>query len=39
MYIFTTLATTGFANPALAVWIPNIVFTFVAYIFYIKAQK
>ncbi len=39
MYIFTTLATTGFANPAFAVWIPNIVFTFVAYIFYKKAQK
>lgn len=39
MYIFTILATTGFANPLLAVWIPNIVFSFVAYWFYLKAQK
>ncbi|MCX7728927.1 MAG: LptF/LptG family permease [Bacteroidia bacterium] len=39
MYIFTILATTGFANTLLAVWIPNIVFSLVAYWFYTKAQK
>ena len=39
MYIFTTIATTGFAPPLLAVWTPNIVFSFVAIYFYSKAQK
>lgn len=39
MYIFTTIATTGFAPPLLAVWIPNIVFSFVAIYFYRTAQK
>jgi len=39
MYIFTTVATTGFAPPLLAVWIPNIVFTGVAVYFYTRAQK
>ncbi len=39
MYIFTILATTGFAQPLLAVWIPNIVFGIIAYLFYLKAQK
>jgi lipopolysaccharide export system permease protein len=39
MYIFTTIATTGFASPFLAVWTPNIVFSFVALYFYRKAQK
>lgn len=39
MYIFTILATTGFANPLFAVWIPNIVFSIIAYWFYLKAQK
>lgn len=39
MYVFTTIATTGFASPLLAVWTPNIIFTFVAVFFYLKAQK
>jgi lipopolysaccharide export system permease protein len=39
MYIFTTIATTGFASPFLGVWTPNIVFSFVALYFYRKAQK
>lgn len=39
MYIFTTIATTGFAVPWLAVWTPNIIFSFVALYFYRTAQK
>lgn len=39
MYIFTTIATTGFAPPVIAVWTPNIIFTFVAFYFYSKAQR
>lgn len=39
MYVFTTIATTGFAIPWLAVWTPNIVFSFVALYFYRNAQK
>jgi lipopolysaccharide export system permease protein len=39
MYIFTTIATTGFAPPLLAVWIPNIIFSVVALYFYNSAQK
>lgn len=39
LYIFTTIATTGFAHPMLAVWIPNIIFTFVALYFYKNAQR
>jgi lipopolysaccharide export system permease protein len=39
MYIFTTIATSGFAQPWLAVWTPNIIFTFVALYFYKTAQK
>jgi lipopolysaccharide export system permease protein len=39
MYIFTTIATTGFAPPLLAVWTPNIIFSFVALYFYRTAQK
>jgi lipopolysaccharide export system permease protein len=39
MYIFTTIATTGFAIPWLAVWTPNIVFSLVALYFYRTAQK
>lgn len=39
MYIFTILATTGFALPILAVWTPNIVFSAIAYWFYRMAQK
>jgi lipopolysaccharide export system permease protein len=39
MYVFTTIATTGFAAPFLAVWTPNIIFSFVALYFYKRAQK
>jgi lipopolysaccharide export system permease protein len=39
MYIFTTLATTSFISALLAVWTPNIIFSFVAFYFYHKAQK
>jgi lipopolysaccharide export system permease protein len=39
MYIFTTITTTGFATPFLGVWTPNIIFSFVALIFYRRAQK
>jgi lipopolysaccharide export system permease protein len=39
MYIFTTIATTGNAPSMLAVWTPNIIFSFVAFYFYKKAQQ
>jgi lipopolysaccharide export system permease protein len=39
MYIFKTIATTGFTSPLLGMWIPNIIFTFVAVYFYRTAQK
>jgi lipopolysaccharide export system permease protein len=39
MYVFTTIATTGFASPLLAVWTPNIIFSFVAFYFYKNAQQ
>ncbi len=39
MYIFNTIATTGFAPPLLAVWIPNIIFSIVALYFYKTAQQ
>lgn len=39
MYIFTTIATTGFSNVLLGVWTPNIIFTAVALYFYNRAQK
>lgn len=39
MYVFNTIATTGFASPLVAVWIPNVVFSFVAIYFYRNAQK
>lgn len=39
LYIFKTIATTGFASPMLAVWTPNIIFSFVAFYFYKTAQK
>lgn len=38
-YVFITVATTGFTHPFLGVWIPNIVFSFVAFYFYKTAQK
>lgn len=39
MYVFTTLATTNTAPPLIAVWTPNIIFSFVALYFYSKAQR
>lgn len=39
MYIFITIATTDVASPLLAVWVPNIIFSFVAIYFYKNAQK
>lgn len=39
MYIFNTIATTGFASPLLGVWIPNFIYTFIAFYFYKTAQK
>lgn len=39
MHVFTTLATTGFTHPALGVWIPNMIFSFIALYFYKHAQK
>ena len=39
MYVFTTIATTGFVHPFIGVWTPNIIFSFVALYFYSKAQK
>jgi lipopolysaccharide export system permease protein len=39
MYVFITIATTGVASPLLAVWVPNIIFSFVALYFYKTAQK
>lgn len=39
MYIFTTIATTGFASPIIAVWTPNVIFCFVAFYFYKTAQQ
>ncbi len=39
MYVFNTIATTGFAPPLIAVWIPNMVFSIVAIYFYKTAQK
>ncbi|MDX2172068.1 MAG: LptF/LptG family permease [Bacteroidota bacterium] len=39
MYVFTTIATTTSAPAILAVWTPNIIFSFVALYFYKTAQK
>jgi len=39
MYVFTIMATSGFGWPWLAVWTPNIIFSFVALYFYKTAQK
>lgn len=39
MHISTTFATSGMAKPIIAVWIPNIIFSFVAFILYKKAQQ
>lgn len=39
MHISTTFATTGMAQPLIAVWIPNIIFSFVAFYLYKNAQQ
>ena len=39
MHISTTFATSGLAQPLLAVWIPNIVFSFIALFLYKNAQQ
>jgi lipopolysaccharide export system permease protein len=39
MYVFTTIAKTGFAPPLIAVWIPNLIFSAIAFYFYSNAQK
>ncbi len=39
MYIFTTIATTDSASSLFAVWVPNIIFCFVAFYFYRTAQQ
>ncbi len=39
MHISTTFANSGLAQPLLAVWIPNIIFSFVAFFLYRKAQQ
>lgn len=40
MYIFTTIATTGFSSSVLLpVWTPNLIFCFVAFYFYKTAQQ
>lgn len=39
MHVSTTFATSGLAQPMLAVWIPNIIFSVVAFYLYTKAQK
>lgn len=37
--VFNSYGNTGLMHPLLAVWIPNIVFSFIAYLLYRKAQK
>jgi lipopolysaccharide export system permease protein len=39
MHVFTTLATSGLTEPIIAVWIPNILFSFVAFYLFKKAQQ
>jgi len=39
MHVSTTFATSGLAQPLIAVWIPNIIFSFVAFFLYKKAQQ
>jgi lipopolysaccharide export system permease protein len=39
MHISTTFANTGLAQPMIAVWIPNIIFSFVAFFLYKNAQQ
>ena len=39
MHVSATFATSGLAQPMIAVWIPNIIFSFVAFYLYKKAQQ
>jgi lipopolysaccharide export system permease protein len=39
MHVSTTFATSGLTNPLISVWIPNIVFSFVALFLYKRAQQ
>lgn len=39
MHVSTTFANSGLAQPMIAVWIPNIIFSFVAFYLYKKAQQ
>jgi lipopolysaccharide export system permease protein len=39
MHVSTTFATSGLAQPLVAVWIPNIIFSFIAFYLYKKAQQ
>jgi lipopolysaccharide export system permease protein len=39
MHVSTTFATSGLAQPLISVWIPNIIFSFVAFYLYKKAQQ
>lgn len=39
MHISTTFATSGLAQPIIAVWVPNIIFSFVAFYLFKKAQQ
>ncbi len=39
LHVFKTLAVSGFADPLVSVWIPNIVFSIVTILFYKMAQK
>lgn len=38
MHVSTTFANSGLANPQISVWIPNILFSFIAFFLYKKAQ-
>lgn len=39
MHVSTTFATSGLAQPLIAVWIPNIFFSFIAFYLFKKAQQ
>jgi lipopolysaccharide export system permease protein len=39
MHVSSTFATSGLAQPLIAVWIPNFVFSIIAFYLYKKAQQ
>ena len=39
MHVSTTFATSGMAQPLIAVWIPNLIFSFIAFYLYKNAQQ